>query len=161
MQATLEAERKIAAEGKSIHGLEIFQGTLGWRFLIAGWPKIMQQLVGLTVFNSYATYFCKPPSPVCCLLASLTPSPTRGEQRSFHRHGHSRLRAAPLGAYLRTHHRHIGPSAHDGIRLCSHGHCCLVPRHRRLLRLHLASTWLVAGASITPRRRPHPCMADR
>jgi len=70
MQATLDAERKMAADGKSIHGLEIFQGTLGWRFLIAGWPKITQQLVGLTVFNNYATYFCEFAFVMWCLVTS-------------------------------------------------------------------------------------------
>lgn len=37
--------------------MQIFQGTNGWRTLIACWPKCMQQLTGLTLVNSYATYF--------------------------------------------------------------------------------------------------------
>ncbi|GIJ88167.1 hypothetical protein Asppvi_007084 [Aspergillus pseudoviridinutans] len=35
----------------------VFKGRNLIRFVIAGWPKITQQFVGLSVFNTYATYF--------------------------------------------------------------------------------------------------------
>ena len=59
MVATVEEERRISAHNKNIGRLAVVQGTNGWRLIIAAWPKIMQQLVGLSVFNTYSTYFCK------------------------------------------------------------------------------------------------------
>ena len=54
MYNTVEEERK---HGKrSSLGFGILKGINGWRLLIACWPKVTQQFVGLSVFNSYATY---------------------------------------------------------------------------------------------------------
>lgn len=59
MTATI-AEECILAERNSEEGhWAIFQGRNRLRFFIATWPKITQQLVGLSVFNTYATYFCE------------------------------------------------------------------------------------------------------
>lgn len=59
MTATVTEER-IIAERNSEEGMwAVFQGRNRIRFLIAAWPKIAQQFVGLSVFNTYATYFCK------------------------------------------------------------------------------------------------------
>lgn len=41
----------------------VFKGRNLLRFIIAGWPKITQQFIGLSVFNTYATYFCKAVPP--------------------------------------------------------------------------------------------------
>ena len=58
MTATI-AEERYTAERNSEEGLwAIFRGRNLIRFFIAGWPKIVQQFVGLSVFNTYATYFC-------------------------------------------------------------------------------------------------------
>ncbi|KAL1874023.1 hypothetical protein VTK73DRAFT_577 [Phialemonium thermophilum] len=57
MDATVEEERLIAIENKQEGPWAVFSGRNLLRFLIAGWPKIVQQFVGLSVFNSYATYF--------------------------------------------------------------------------------------------------------
>ena len=57
MEATVNEERE-TAERSGVKSFEVFRGTNLWRFLIAGWPKIAQQFVGLSVFNTYATYFC-------------------------------------------------------------------------------------------------------
>lgn len=59
MTATVEEERHIAKESSQEGLFSIFYGRNILRFLIAAWPKITQQLVGLTVFNTFATYFCK------------------------------------------------------------------------------------------------------
>jgi len=57
MLATVEEERRSATENSELGFWAIFRGTNGWRLLIAAWPKIAQQFVGLAVFNTYATYF--------------------------------------------------------------------------------------------------------
>jgi SP family general alpha glucoside:H+ symporter-like MFS transporter len=55
MENTVVEERKQNAVIGGL-GLGIFRGTNGWRLFIASWPKICQQFVGLSVFNTYATY---------------------------------------------------------------------------------------------------------
>ncbi|KAF7595497.1 hypothetical protein BBP40_005833 [Aspergillus hancockii] len=57
MSATVVEERRIAERDSQEGPWAVFQGRNLIRFLIAGWPKITQQFVGLSVFNSYATYF--------------------------------------------------------------------------------------------------------
>lgn len=60
MTATIEEER-VTAERESQHGQwAVFQGQNLVRFFIAAWPKVTQQFVGLSVFNTYSTYFCEP-----------------------------------------------------------------------------------------------------
>ena len=53
MVATIEEERRISVENKNIGGMAVVRGTDGWRPIIAAWPKVMRQLVGLTAFNTY------------------------------------------------------------------------------------------------------------
>ncbi|KAL4940005.1 hypothetical protein BDV06DRAFT_230690 [Aspergillus oleicola] len=57
MTATITEERHIAARDSQQGMWAVFQGRNLLRFIIAGWPKITQQFVGLSVFNTYATYF--------------------------------------------------------------------------------------------------------
>ncbi len=57
MLATVEEERRVAIANSQIGFWTIFKGTNGYRLLIAAWPKIAQQFVGLAVFNTYSTYF--------------------------------------------------------------------------------------------------------
>lgn len=59
MRNTIEEELRKAEISGKIDRFAIFKGINGWRLLIALWPKLMQQFVGLTVFNTYSTYFCK------------------------------------------------------------------------------------------------------
>lgn len=59
MSATVAQERILAERNSEEGTWAVFQGRNGIRFLIAAWPKITQQLVGLSVFNTYATYFCE------------------------------------------------------------------------------------------------------
>lgn len=61
MSATVTEERIVAERNAEEGTWAVFQGRNRIRFLIAAWPKIAQQLVGLAVFNTYATYFCKRP----------------------------------------------------------------------------------------------------
>ncbi|KAI0483399.1 general substrate transporter [Xylariaceae sp. FL0804] len=57
ISATIEEEQS-SAKTQGEEGLwAVFRGRNKLRFLIAAWPKILQQLVGLSVFNTYATYF--------------------------------------------------------------------------------------------------------
>lgn len=59
MTTTVAIERQ-QAERNSEEGMwAVFRGRNLLRFIISGWPKITQQFVGLAVFNTYATYFCK------------------------------------------------------------------------------------------------------
>ncbi|KAF2762654.1 general substrate transporter [Pseudovirgaria hyperparasitica] len=57
MAATIEKEQHTAQQNSEAGIWSVFQGQNLIRFLIASWPKITQQLVGLAVFNTYATYF--------------------------------------------------------------------------------------------------------
>ena len=59
MSATLAHERVAAEQNRELGIWAIFKGRNLIRFIIAAWPKIVQQFVGLSVFNTYATYFCK------------------------------------------------------------------------------------------------------
>jgi len=57
MENTINEQRHRAQYNKAIPLKEIFRGMNGKRLIIALWPKLCQQFVGLSVFNSYATYF--------------------------------------------------------------------------------------------------------
>ncbi|KAE8154589.1 general substrate transporter [Aspergillus avenaceus] len=57
MSATVVEERRIAERDSQEGQWAVFQGRNLIRFIIAGWPKITQQFVGLSVFNTFATYF--------------------------------------------------------------------------------------------------------
>lgn len=59
MSATIQEERQLAKAQNEDGPWSIFQGRNLIRFVIAGWPKIAQQFVGLSVFNTYSTYFCE------------------------------------------------------------------------------------------------------
>ena len=59
MSSTVAVEHQQVEQNSEVAIWAVFQGrNLLW-FLISGWPKITQQFVGLAVFNTYATYFCK------------------------------------------------------------------------------------------------------
>ncbi|KAL5357702.1 general substrate transporter [Aspergillus floccosus] len=57
MTTTIQEERQIAKENSQEGPWSVFYGRNFIRFIIAAWPKITQQFVGLTVFNTFATYF--------------------------------------------------------------------------------------------------------
>ncbi|KUJ10532.1 general substrate transporter, partial [Mollisia scopiformis] len=57
MTATIDMERYTAELNKEEGQWAIFEGRNLIRFIIASWPKVTQQFVGLSVFNTYATYF--------------------------------------------------------------------------------------------------------
>lgn len=59
MHATVNHELSTASKESQVGPWAVFKGRNFIRFIIASWPKIAQQLVGLTVFNTYSTYFCK------------------------------------------------------------------------------------------------------
>jgi hypothetical protein len=59
MAATIATERRMAEQNRELGFGAVFKGRNLLRFFICGWPKITQQFVGLAVFNSNATYFCK------------------------------------------------------------------------------------------------------
>lgn len=59
MRNTIDEQRARAQSLGAIPLRMIFQGLNGKRLLIALWPKMQQQFVGLSVFNNYATYFCE------------------------------------------------------------------------------------------------------
>ncbi|KAM0754628.1 general substrate transporter [Meredithblackwellia eburnea MCA 4105] len=76
MLSTIEEERRESELQKTQSFVQIFKGTNGWRTLIACWPKCMQQLTGLSLVNSYATYFFslagnKDPFKVTVILACV------------------------------------------------------------------------------------------
>ncbi|OAA64363.1 General substrate transporter [Niveomyces insectorum RCEF 264] len=57
MRATVAAERQLAEANREMGQWAVFKGRNLLRFIIAAWPKVAQQFVGLSVFNTYATYF--------------------------------------------------------------------------------------------------------
>jgi SP family general alpha glucoside:H+ symporter-like MFS transporter len=59
MKNTVDEQRRRSKYEGSIPVRAIFQGLNGKRLIIALWPKLTQQFVGLSVFNSYAAYFCE------------------------------------------------------------------------------------------------------
>jgi SP family general alpha glucoside:H+ symporter-like MFS transporter len=59
MQNTITEQRHRAGETGKMPMKRIFMGLNGKRLIIALWPKLCQQFVGLSVFNNYATYFCE------------------------------------------------------------------------------------------------------
>lgn len=59
MENTIAEQRHRAGESGKIPLKRIFMGLNGKRLIIALWPKLCQQFVGLSVFNNYATYFCE------------------------------------------------------------------------------------------------------
>lgn len=63
MDATVMMERQTAEQDAQQSIWTVFRGRNLLRFIISGWPKITQQFVGLSVFNTYATYFCKFSTP--------------------------------------------------------------------------------------------------
>ncbi|KAL6705693.1 hypothetical protein ACN47E_006482 [Coniothyrium glycines] len=76
MSATISHERILSEQNKELGIWAIFKGRNLLRFLIASWPKIVQQFVGLSVFNTYATYFFqyagnKNPFLVTVILSSV------------------------------------------------------------------------------------------
>ena len=59
MATTVAEERAVAERNAELGQMAVFKGRNFIRFIIASWPKITQQFVGLSVFNTYATYFCE------------------------------------------------------------------------------------------------------
>jgi hypothetical protein len=59
LQNTIEEQRARANVVGKMPLRMIFQGLNLKRLVIALWPKLTQQAVGLSVFNNYSTYFCK------------------------------------------------------------------------------------------------------
>ncbi|TVY39069.1 General alpha-glucoside permease [Lachnellula subtilissima] len=57
MTATVLLEEQTAELNSEVGPWAVFQGRNLLRFVISGWPKITQQFVGLTVFNTFAVYF--------------------------------------------------------------------------------------------------------
>ncbi|KAG8631596.1 hypothetical protein KVT40_000736 [Elsinoe batatas] len=57
MTATIEEEQYTAKKNAQQGAMAVFQGRNFIRFIIASWPKVTQQFVGLSVFNTYSTYF--------------------------------------------------------------------------------------------------------
>jgi MFS family permease len=58
MTTTVAHERIMAEQNSKEDTGAVFRGRNLIRFIIASWPKIVQQFVGLSVFNTNATYFC-------------------------------------------------------------------------------------------------------
>jgi MFS family permease len=54
---TIEQQRIWDTQAHAEGPFAILQGLNLKRFLIGSWPKVLQQLVGLSIFSNYATYF--------------------------------------------------------------------------------------------------------
>ncbi|KAJ5984667.1 general substrate transporter [Penicillium waksmanii] len=53
----VEHEREVAAEQRREKWYAIFQGTNGLRTVISCWTNLSQQLIGLSLFGTFGTYF--------------------------------------------------------------------------------------------------------
>lgn len=53
----VEHEREVAAEQRREKWYAIFQGTNGLRTVISFWTNLTQQLIGLSLFGTFGTYF--------------------------------------------------------------------------------------------------------
>lgn len=122
MTATIAEERHLAKQNSEEGMFAVFQGRNMLRFIIASWPKVTQQFVGLSVFNTYATYFCEYSNPLTCSLPLFDPdccplSSKRREQKSLPRYGHPRLCADPVNDLHSHTYGQIRPSALDRLPL--------------------------------------------
>jgi len=81
MTATVMIEHQTAEVNSELGRWAVFQGRNLIRFVIAAWPKITQQFVGLTVFNTYAVYFCKSLWP-CTLKKNGSNSASQSKLRA-------------------------------------------------------------------------------
>lgn len=59
LTALVEHEREVAKQQKSESWLSIFKGVNGFRTIVSCWPLFSQQLLGLTLFGTYSSYFFK------------------------------------------------------------------------------------------------------
>ncbi|EEU48068.1 uncharacterized protein NECHADRAFT_31847 [Fusarium vanettenii 77-13-4] len=72
----VEHERAIAAEQSREKWYNIFRGQDGLRTMISAWTLMTQQLIGLGIFASYATYFfqqagLKDPFKITCMTSGI------------------------------------------------------------------------------------------
>ncbi|RSL64015.1 hypothetical protein CEP54_004882 [Fusarium duplospermum] len=72
----VEHERAIAAEQSREKWYNIFKGQDGLRTMISAWTLMTQQLIGLGIFGSYATYFfqqtgLKDPFKITCMTSGI------------------------------------------------------------------------------------------
>jgi hypothetical protein len=139
---TTVAQESIFAEQNLKEGAwAVFKGRNLIRSTIASWPKVVQQFVGLSVVNTYATYFCK--SPTWCPFAGTlvltnltTSSPICWKQGPFPSHRDSFMRPVDLSAPYRYFHRSIWSPALDSLPLRCDQFVGLVSWNHRMLRLH-------------------------
>ncbi|KAJ4191822.1 hypothetical protein NW767_010728 [Fusarium falciforme] len=73
---TIEHERAVAAEQRREQWWSIFRGTDGLRTVIAFWPGLAQQCIGLKLFGTFGTYFFQQagvaqPFTVKCITSSI------------------------------------------------------------------------------------------
>lgn len=88
--ATTVTQERILAEQNSKEGTwAVFRGRNLIRFIIASWPKVVQQFVGLSVFNTYATYFCKLPTHAFFQGVSLLTDSTHSQSKMPETRTHS------------------------------------------------------------------------
>lgn len=59
MYATVTHARRTAELNSELGAGAVFRGRNFLRLVISSWPKVVQQFVGLTVFNTFAVYFCE------------------------------------------------------------------------------------------------------
>ncbi|OAL54016.1 general substrate transporter [Pyrenochaeta sp. DS3sAY3a] len=76
MYATVTHARRTAELNSELGAGAVFRGRNFLRLVISSWPKVVQQFVGLTVFNTFAVYFFqaagnKNPFLVTVILSSV------------------------------------------------------------------------------------------
>ena len=76
LSLTVEHERFVAAEQRQEKWYSIFKGTNGFRTIIALWPLLSQQFLGLTLFSTFSSYFfqqagVEDPFMVTCITSAI------------------------------------------------------------------------------------------
>lgn len=135
MAATIDMEAERAKAEKQEGLFAIFKGQNFVRFLIAAWPKITQQLVGLAVFNTYSTYFCTLAfvSPACEFWLTLQSSPSRRKPRPVPGHRHLDLLPDHLHDHDIGNNRQARPQTSHNLPICCHGRISPVFGHHWVL----------------------------
>lgn len=151
MTATIQIERQTAELNSEVGMWAVFQGRNLVRFIISGWPKITQQFVGLTVFNTFAVYFCKYwtiRGESLIRISNKFHSPICRKQEPIPGYCHTLLCTATVYDPYSHPHWSIWSSTPNCIPICGDCLICFMSGNCRLFWLHHESYRLAPGELI-------------
>lgn len=146
MHATVTQGRQTAELNSELGPWAVFRGRNFLRLVISSWPKVLQQFVGMTVFNTFAVYFCEYVSVE--RGRSLTnSSPSRRQQESLLSDCHLVLCTTSILDSDCDDNGQSWSTTSLGVSLCSHCHLCSLPWHHRMFQLQVLTARVSAGKS--------------